>query len=98
MFHATNSVESAESILDVNRLDLSDHSRMLGAGIYVSSTFEKAQSYGPITFKLLVDPGRICLIDRQGHPRQKSWQDDFGSAWTPPNTKGMVRYQVRCSS
>ena len=95
MYHATDSVEAAESILDDNRFNLSDRSCMLGRGIYVSATFEKTLNYGPVTFKLLVDPGRICLINYQGHPRQKSWQDDFGSAWTPPNTHGMVRYQVR---
>ena len=67
---------------------------MLGKGVYVSSTLRKTEAYGPITFKLLVYPGRICLVDRQGHPRQKTWQRDFGSAWTPPNTPGMVRYQV----
>ena len=68
---------------------------MLGKGIYVSSTFDKTVGYGPITFKLLTDTGRIGLIDRQGYPRQKTWQSDFGSAWTPPNTPGMVKYQVR---
>ena len=85
----------AESILN-NGFFLSDHSRMLGSGVYVSATLEKTQNYGPITFKLLVYPGRICKIDYQGHPYQKSWQGDFGSAWAPPHT--MVRYQVGTSA
>lgn len=93
MYHSTKTWEQAKSILD-NNFYPSDESRMLGRGIYVSSTLRKTESYGPITFKLLVYPGRICLVDCQGHPRQKTWQSDFGSAWTPPNTPGMVRYQV----
>merc|ERR1712038_569201 len=96
MYHSTKTWQQAETILD-NGFYLSDHSRsMLGKGIYASSTFEKTQNYGPITFKLLVYPGRICLINRQGHPLQKTWQSEFGSAWTPPNTHGMVRFQENC--
>ena len=92
MYHGTPTWQFAHSILE-NGFNLSDHdSSMLGKGVYVTSTFEKAKSFGPILFKLLVYPGRICLVDRQGHPQQKSWQSDFGSAWTPPNT--MVRRQV----
>ena len=83
MYHSTKTWEQAESILDNNFYPSDDG--MLGMGIYVSSTLRKTEAYGPITFKLLVYPGRICLVDRQGHPMQKTWQDDFGSAWTPPN-------------
>ena len=94
LYHATKTWRQAESILD-NGFYPSDHdSTMLGRGIYVSSTIQKTYGYGPITFKLLVYPGRIITIDHQGHPRQKTWQSDFGSAWTLMNTLGMVRYQV----
>ena len=94
MYHGTPTWQQAESILNYG-FYLSNHSSsMLGGGIYVSSTIQKTYNYGPITFKLLVYPGRICTINHQGHPRQKTWQSDFGSAWTPPNTPGMVRYQV----
>ena len=94
MYHGT-SAENAASIINDNRFKLSDDSRMLGAGVYVTSTFEKTLGYGQIIFKLLVDPGRICTITSQDHPRKKSWQSDFGSAWVPENTPGMVRYTVR---
>ena len=94
MYHSTKTWQQAESILD-NGFYLSNHKNtMLGRGIYVSSTIQKTYGYGDITFKLLVYPGRICTITHQGHPRQKSWQSSFGSAWTPPNTYGMVKYQV----
>ena len=63
---------------------------MLGEGIYVSATLEKALSYGDFTMKLLVYTGRTCRVDEQGHPKQKSWQTEYGSAWVPPNC-GMVR-------
>ena len=94
MYHGT-SVRNAVSILNDNWFEPSDESRMLGEGVYVTTTFEKACNYGPIILKVLVDPGRICTITEQGHPRQKTWQSDFGSAWVPPNTPGMVRYTVR---
>ena len=88
MYHSTKTWEQAESILD-NGFYISDHfCSMLGAGIYASSTLEKAENHGPITFKLLVYPGRICTVDYQGHPMQKAWQRHFGSAWAPPDTMG----------
>ena len=94
MYHSTKTWQQAESILD-NGFYPSDHSRsMLGEGIYASSIIEKTRNYGPITFKLLVYPGRICTIKYQDHPLQKAWQSDFGSAWTPPYTHGMVKFQV----
>ena len=94
MYHGTPTWQQAESILDNGFYPSKHYSSMLGRGIYVSSTIQKTYGYGDITFKLLVYPGRICTITHQGHPRQKSWQSSFGSAWTPPNTYGMVKYQV----
>ena len=62
---------------------------MLGAGIYVSRSIEKAAAYGDTVLKLLVYPGHTCKINRQGHPLQKTWHGDYSSAWVPPDC-GMV--------
>ena len=51
MYHSTKTWEQAESILD-NNFYISDSTKMLGEGIYVSSTLKKTESYGPITFKV----------------------------------------------
>ena len=98
MYHGTPTWQQAESILDKGFYPSEHYSSMLGRGIYVSSRIEKTYAYGDIAFKLLVYPGRICSIDHQGHPMQKTWQSHFGSAWTPPNTPEMVRYTVRVIS
>uniref|UniRef100_A0A3B3RMT3 PARP catalytic domain-containing protein n=1 Tax=Paramormyrops kingsleyae TaxID=1676925 RepID=A0A3B3RMT3_9TELE len=54
---------------------------MLGPGVYISRSFEKAQRY-PIklpvneqraVLKLRVRVGKVKKIDRQGHPLQKTW-------------------------
>ena len=55
MFHSTPSWENVESILD-HGFAWSDPSNMLGHGIYVSSTLQKAVAYGGFTLKLLVYP------------------------------------------
>jgi len=69
---------------------VSNHStNMLGAGLYVSHSANKAVRYGDVIFRLLVYPGRVCKVDRQGHPLQKDWRREYGSAWVPPNC-GMV--------
>merc|ERR1719323_2124145 len=62
---------------------------MLGNGVYVSASRAKAQAYGQVIFKLLVYPGDVCRVDRQGHPWQKTWQKYYDSAWVPRNC-GMV--------
>uniref|UniRef100_A0A3B3R8H9 Uncharacterized protein n=1 Tax=Paramormyrops kingsleyae TaxID=1676925 RepID=A0A3B3R8H9_9TELE len=71
---------------------------MLGPGVYISRSFEKAQRY-PINLpvneqravlKLRVRVGKVKKIDRQGHPLQKTWhQHGYDTAWVPPNC-GMV--------
>jgi hypothetical protein len=96
MFHSTPSWKSAASILE-HGFHLSGPNRMLGEGVYVSSTLRKAEAYGAYTFKLLVYPGKICMIDHQGHPMQKSWQRQFESAWVPPNC-GMVPSGLQVSA
>jgi hypothetical protein len=96
MFHSTPTWENAVSILEQGFYP-SRPSRMLGQGIYVSSTLRKAEAYGTYTFKLLVYTGKICTIDRQGHPLQKSWQSQFGSAWVRPKC-GMVPSGLQVSA
>ena len=65
---------------------------MLGPGVYVSRSFEKAACY-PMgakgqkraVVKLSVRVGRVKKIDRQGHHLQKSWhQAGYDTAWVPP--------------
>ena len=99
MYHSTTP-ENAASIIRDNGFRISSDAlhdgRMLGDGIYVSSTIAKARKFGPVTLKLLVYPGRICVINRKDHPLQKSWQTNYGSAWVPPGTRGLARLQVSC--
>ena len=89
MYHSTPKWENVEKILEEGFMWSCPCCNMLGHGIYVSSTLEKAAAYGKFTFKLLVYPGRVKKIDRQDHPKQKSWHKDYSSAWVPPNC-GMV--------
>ena len=97
MYHSTKTPEAAKSILE-NGFRKSDPAcNMLGAGIYASRALEKARSYGDITFKLLVYPGLIRVITKQGDPKQKKWQGEYGSAWVPPKC-GMVRSGLAVSS
>ena len=63
---------------------------MLGRGVYVTRDITKTYVYGPVTLKLLVYTGKTIRIDYQGHPRQKNWQNDFDSAWVPPNNKMVI--------
>ncbi|XP_036944493.1 grass carp reovirus (GCRV)-induced gene 2e [Acanthopagrus latus] len=71
---------------------------MLGRGVYLSRDLQKASRY-PIdhpesdraVIKVLVDVGRVIVINRQNHPHQKTWHDhDYDTAWVPPNC-GMVK-------
>ncbi|KAK3571230.1 hypothetical protein QTP86_005423 [Hemibagrus guttatus] len=70
---------------------------MLGPGVYVSRSIDKAKRYPlkpePGTrlaiLKLRVRVGKVKKIDRQGHPLQKTWHNQYDTAWVPPNC-GMV--------
>uniref|UniRef100_A0A3B3RHL0 Uncharacterized protein n=1 Tax=Paramormyrops kingsleyae TaxID=1676925 RepID=A0A3B3RHL0_9TELE len=71
---------------------------MLGRGVYVSRSFQKALAYPKnlpfyeqkAVLKLRVRVGKVKKIDKQGHPLQKTWhQHGYDSAWVPPNC-GMV--------
>ena len=89
MFHGTG-LTAASSIVRENGFRISTGpGTMLGNGVYVSASRAKAQAYGQVIFKLLVYPGDVCVVDRQGHPWQKTWQDCYDSAWVPRGC-GMV--------
>lgn len=62
---------------------------MLGRGVYVSKSYDKAQRYGPAVIAALVYPGYVCKITTQNHPMQKAWHSKYDSAWVPPGC-GMV--------
>lgn len=70
---------------------------ILGPGVYVTRSFEKAsnyptQSYGqPLAvLKLCVRVGKVKKITYQGHPLQMTWHmHGYDTAWVPPNC-GMV--------
>ncbi|XP_032905420.1 uncharacterized protein LOC116991159 [Amblyraja radiata] len=70
---------------------------MLGPGVYVSRDLQKASRYPldidpsqKIVLKLLVNVGKVKMIDYQGHPLQKTWHyHGYNTAWCPPNC-GMV--------
>ena len=96
MYHSTTPENAASIIRDGFRIttETLHDGRMLGDGIYVSSTIAKAKKFGDVTLKLLVYPGRICVINRKNHPLQKSWQSNYGSAWVPHDTQGLARLQV----
>lgn len=67
--------------------------QMLGDGVYASRDKRKAQHYadkhrgsGGVVLVLRVRVGRVKRIDRQGHPLQKTWQQNgYDTAWVPPS-------------
>ena len=97
MYHSTDTPEKAQSIVENGLRKSGAPGNMLGAGIYVSKTMEKAERYGAYTFKLLVYTGKVCRITGQGHPMQSTWQKHYSSAWVPPNC-GMVPSGLEVSS
>ena len=73
---------------------------MLGPGVYVSNQIEKAKHYATYTgnrdgdngavLVLEVRLGNVKKINYQGHPMQKTWQNNgYDTAWVPKNC-GMV--------
>ena len=97
MYHGTDSIEAVQGILQNGFRPSGAKKNMLGQGVYVSKSREKAERYGQFVFKLLVYVGRVKIIDRQNHPEQKTWQVDFGSAWLPPHNKMVASgLEVRC--
>ena len=88
MYHGTDA-DCVSSILEQGFKPSDGPNQMLGNGVYVSKTIDKAANYGEVVFRLLVYPGHVIRIDRQDHPKQKTWQENYGSAWVPANC-GMV--------
>lgn len=87
MYHGTSEA-AAQAIRRVGFRPSSNG--MLGKGVYLSRSKEKAEAYGPHILEICVDVGRVKCIDRQGHPMQKTWASHgYDSAWVPPKC-GMV--------
>ncbi|KAM6965970.1 uncharacterized protein LKV04_018480 [Tautogolabrus adspersus] len=99
MYHGTSS-QNAESILEKG-FERSTKG-MLGPGVYLSRDLKKASRYpidhpehDKVVIRVVVNVGRVIVIDCQGHPRQMTWQDAsygevYDTAWVPPNC-GMVK-------
>jgi len=62
---ASGIIISLKSISCNTLLRLSNMDKMLGQGVYVSQTLAKAETYGPVIFRLLVYPGHTCAITEQ---------------------------------
>ncbi|CAK6981724.1 grass carp reovirus (GCRV)-induced gene 2e [Scomber scombrus] len=99
MYHGTTSTNAA-AILANGFQQSSDG--MLGPGVYLSRDLDKASRYpldhpehDRVVIKVSVNVGKVIAINKQGHPRQKTWQDSrygpvYDTAWVPPNC-GMVK-------
>lgn len=71
---------------------------MLGPGVYVTRSFQKAAAYQKsllpgeeqAILRLRVRVGKVKRIDYQHHPLQKTWhKEGYDTAWVPPSC-GMV--------
>ncbi|XP_044038531.1 uncharacterized protein LOC122869497 [Siniperca chuatsi] len=99
MYHGTTR-QSAQSILATGFRQSADG--MLGPGVYLSRDLQKASrypinhpEYDKVVIRVEVNVGKVIAINRQGHPRQKTWHDSrygnvYDTAWVPPGC-GMVR-------
>ncbi|XP_077312039.1 uncharacterized protein LOC143932992 [Lithobates pipiens] len=94
MYHGTTSY-MAESIIKTGFRQSADG--MLGRGVYVSRAIVKAKRYpiedksDQVVLKLRVNVGKVIKIDRQYHPKQKTWHEHgYDTAWVPPYC-GMVK-------
>ncbi|XP_044038532.1 uncharacterized protein LOC122869498 [Siniperca chuatsi] len=98
MYHGTTR-QSAQSILATGFRQSADG--MLGPGVYLSRDLQKASrypinhpEYDKVVIRVEVNVGKVITINRQGHPRQKTWHDSryadvYDTAWVPPGC-GMV--------
>lgn len=98
MYHGTTKA-SAKAILASGFCQSKDG--MLGPGVYLSRDLKKASRYpinclesDKVVIKVSVNVGRVIVINRQYHPRQKTWHDPrygdvYDTAWVPPGC-GMV--------
>ncbi|KAL3986576.1 KRAB domain-containing zinc finger protein [Sarotherodon galilaeus] len=95
MYHGTDSA-SAKSILMTGFRKSSKG--MLGPGVYLSRDLEKASrypidhpEYDRVVIKVIVNVGRVIVINHQDHPLQKTWHNHgYDTAWVPPGC-GMVK-------
>uniref|UniRef100_A0AAZ1Y3X4 PARP catalytic domain-containing protein n=2 Tax=Oreochromis aureus TaxID=47969 RepID=A0AAZ1Y3X4_OREAU len=95
MYHGTDSA-SAKSILMTGFRRSSKG--MLGCGVYLSRDLEKASrypidhpEYDRVVIKVIVNVGRVIVINHQDHPLQKTWHyHNYDTAWVPPGC-GMVK-------
>uniref|UniRef100_A0A3B3R6A3 Uncharacterized protein n=1 Tax=Paramormyrops kingsleyae TaxID=1676925 RepID=A0A3B3R6A3_9TELE len=74
---------------------------MLGPGVCVSQSFQKAQTYPKnlpfyeqkAVLKLRIRAGKVKKINWQGHPLQKTWHDHgYDTAWVPYNREIQHQY------
>lgn len=72
-----------------NGFEKSGSNAMLGEGLYITDTLEKALNYAKskdcedVIFKLRVDLGR-CYTVKKHDERMKSWHREYDSVWSPP--------------
>ena len=91
MFHGT----SWRSWQHIRRhgFKLSGSDSGLGAGVYLTRSERKAESYKTargVIIKVRVKLGETITIGRQGHPLQKTWQHaGFDSAFAPAGAIGI---------
>ncbi|XP_029015844.1 uncharacterized protein LOC114861033 [Betta splendens] len=98
MYHGTTRANAAM----IMRSGFQQSSKgMLGPGVYLSRDLEKASRYpidhpdmDKVVIRVRVNVGKVIIINKQGHPRQKTWHDGrygpvYDTAWVPPNC-GMV--------
>jgi len=79
MYHGTTR-EAAEKI-KVSGFKQSSQG-MLGPGVYLSRDLQKASRYPldlpenqRVVLRVKVNVGKVIKIDRQGHPKQKTWHN-----------------------
>ncbi|XP_073351131.1 uncharacterized protein [Pagrus major] len=95
MYHGTTR-QSAQSILKTGFRQSADG--MLGRGVYLSRDLQKASRYpidhpefDKVVIKVLVNVGKVKIINHKHHPYQKTWHDHgYDTAWVPPNC-GMTK-------
>uniref|UniRef100_A0A665T8I8 Grass carp reovirus (GCRV)-induced gene 2e n=1 Tax=Echeneis naucrates TaxID=173247 RepID=A0A665T8I8_ECHNA len=95
MYHGTTS-RNAQRIRTSGFQQSADG--MLGPGVYLSRDLQKASrypidhpEYDRVVIKVTVKVGKVVVINRQGHPLQKTWHaHGYDTAWVPPNC-GMVK-------
>ncbi|XP_047437567.1 uncharacterized protein LOC125005943 [Mugil cephalus] len=94
MYHGTTSANARKILAFGFRQSANG---MLGPGVYLSRDLQKANryptdhpEYDKVVIRVLVNVGKVIVINRQHHPYQKTWHDHgYDTAWVPPKC-GMV--------